>query len=85
MNFDTAGFRKDFALEVLELTPGGMFSIGTWNVSEGYTINRKYSPDQFEVSILPEEDDLKHTHFTIIICLVSAEDFNFPKAIRNNL
>lgn len=68
MQFDS--LRKDFALEALELTPGGLLSIGTWNISEGYTIHRKYSPFDFEVSILPEEDDLRHTHFTVIICLV---------------
>lgn len=61
------GFRKDFVLEALELTPVGLLSIGTWNISEGYTINRKYLP---EASILPGEIDLRHTHFTVIICLV---------------
>lgn len=64
------GFRKDFALEALELTAGGLLPIGTWNISEGYTIHRSYSLYDFEVSVLPEDDDLRHTHFTIIICLV---------------
>lgn len=65
------GFRKDFSLEALELTAGGLFPIGTWNISDGYTINRKYSLYDFEISFLPEEDDLRQTHLTIIICLVN--------------
>lgn len=57
-------------MEALELTPGGLLPIGTWNITGGYTIHRKHSADDFEVSILPEEDDLRYTHFTVIICLV---------------
>ncbi|TDG50512.1 hypothetical protein AWZ03_003101 [Drosophila navojoa] len=51
IKFDHQGFRTDFMLDIVELTPAGIRKIGTWNstLPEGINFTRTFSQKQQEI------------------------------------
>lgn len=68
IKFDHQGFRSDFILDIVELSPGGVRKIGTWNSSmpEGINFTRTFSQKQQEI-----EANLKNKTLIVTTILVS--------------
>lgn len=49
IKFDHQGFRTDFILDVIELSPGGLRKTGTWNSTQGVNLTRTYNDQQKEI------------------------------------
>lgn len=49
IKFDHQGFRTDFILDVIELSPGGLRKTGTWNSTQGVNLTRSYNEQQREI------------------------------------
>lgn len=49
IKFDNQGFRTDFTLDVIELSPANIRLIGKWNKTDGVTFTRSYSEHQNEI------------------------------------
>ncbi|KAJ3628095.1 hypothetical protein MTP99_015421 [Tenebrio molitor] len=67
VHFDTEGFRRDFVLDILELTSDGLSKIGSWDSGVGLTISR---PKIFEAPTA-DEASLVNKTFTVITCLTT--------------
>lgn len=68
VKFGYDGFREDFSLDIVELTPGGLVKIGDW-----HSINRTISFDRLvndESDNLLMEGSLFNRTFKVITCLV---------------
>lgn len=74
MRFGYDGFRKDFSLDIVELTPGGLVKIGDW-----HSMNRTIRFDRIVtaagVDALEGDDKLGegslfNATFKVITCLV---------------
>lgn len=80
INFDEEGFRRDFVLNLLELSPNGLKTFGSWQGKAGLNITREIEP----VTSIIEEGSLMNKTFTIITCLVNAINHqNGIRRIRN--
>lgn len=64
--FDNEGARSNIAVEVLELGAHGIFQIGLWNTTEGFTVTR-------EAPVLDYSDDgsIENKTFIVLTALVS--------------
>lgn len=73
VHFDNEGFRRDFVLDILELSLGGLLKIGTWFPNNGLTLNR---PQKLEIGLVSEDGNinLANKTFTVITCLVIFEN-----------
>lgn len=49
IKFDHQGFRTDFVLDVIELSPAGLRKVGTWNSTQGVNLTRSYNEQQKEI------------------------------------
>lgn len=49
IKFDHQGFRTDFVLDVIELSPAGLRKVGTWNSTQGVNLTRSYNDQQKEI------------------------------------
>lgn len=49
IKFDNQGFRTDFTLDVIELSPVGIRKVGDWNSTQGVNFTRSYSEHQNEI------------------------------------
>lgn len=49
IKFDHQGFRTDFVLDVIELSPSGLRKTGTWNSTQGVNLTRTYNDQQKEI------------------------------------
>lgn len=49
IKFDHQGFRTDFILDVIELSPNGLRKAGTWNSTQGVNLTRTYNDQQKEI------------------------------------
>lgn len=69
IKFDHQGFRTDFMLDIVELTPAGIRKIGTWNstLPDGINFTRTFSQKQQEI-----EANLKNKTLVVTTILVSS-------------
>lgn len=49
IKFDHQGFRTDFLLDIVELSPLGLREVGTWNASQGVNFTRTYGEHQQDI------------------------------------
>jgi ionotropic glutamate receptor len=49
IKFDHQGFRTDFVLDIIELSPLGLRKVGTWNSTQGVNLTRTYTDQQKEI------------------------------------
>lgn len=49
IKFDHQGFRTDFVLDIIELSPNGLRKCGTWNSTQGVNLTRTYTDLQKEI------------------------------------
>lgn len=49
IKFDHQGFRTDFVLDIIELSPAGLRKGGTWNSTQGVNFTRSYGEHQKEI------------------------------------
>lgn len=68
VKFDFEGFRRDFKLDLMELTLNGLAKIGVWDTSTRHlTLNRVYVPPLEETEM---EYNIFNRTFKIVIVLV---------------
>lgn len=46
IKFDNQGFRTDFVLDIIDLSPNGVRKIGNWNSTQGVTFTRSFKEEQ---------------------------------------
>ncbi|KYB29341.1 glutamate receptor ionotropic, kainate 2 [Tribolium castaneum] len=68
VHFDNEGFRRDFTLDILELSLGGLLRIGAWSFFSGLSLNRP--PNLSKVKIV-DDANLVNKTFTVITCLTT--------------
>lgn len=66
IKFDHQGFRTDFLLDIIELSPLGLRNVGNWNSSQGVNFTRSYGEQQQEIV-----ENLKNKTLIITTILVS--------------
>lgn len=66
IKFDNQGFRSDFVLDIIELSPNGMRKIGDWNSTQGVNFTRSFGDQQTEIV-----ENLKNKTLVITMILVS--------------
>lgn len=66
IKFDNQGFRTDFVLDIIELSPGGYRKIGDWNSTQGVNFTRTFGEQQTEIV-----ENLKNKTLIITMILVS--------------
>lgn len=66
IKFDNQGFRTDFVLDIIELSPGGMRKIGDWNSTQGVNFTRTFGEQQTEIV-----ENLKNKTLIVTMILVS--------------
>lgn len=66
IKFDNQGFRSDFVLDIIELSPNGMRKIGDWNSTQGVNFTRSFGEQQTEIV-----ENLKNKTLVITMILVS--------------
>lgn len=49
IKFDNQGFRTDFTLDVIELSPSGIRKVGDWNSTQGVNFTRSYGDHQNDI------------------------------------
>lgn len=64
VKFDNEGLRTQFTLDIVELSPSGLITVGLWNSSVGLSWSRNY--------VASESTDNNRT-FVVITSLVSAQ------------
>lgn len=67
IKFDNQGFRSDFVLDIIELSPIGMRKIGDWNSTQGVNFTRTFGEAQHEIV-----ENLKNKTLIITMILVSS-------------
>lgn len=67
IKFDNQGFRSDFVLDIIELSPVGMRKIGDWNSTQGVNFTRTFGDQQTEIV-----ENLKNKTLIVTMILVSA-------------
>lgn len=50
IKFDHQGFRTDFLLDIIELSPSGLRRVGCWNSTQGVNFTRTYGEQQQEIA-----------------------------------
>lgn len=66
IKFDHQGFRTDFLLDIIELSPIGFRRIGNWNSTQGVNFTRSFSETQKEIA-----DNLRNKTLVVTTLLVS--------------
>lgn len=66
IKFDHQGFRTDFLLDIVELSPIGLRNVGSWNSSQGVNFTRTYGEQQQEIV-----ENLKNKTLVVTTILVS--------------
>lgn len=49
IKFDHQGFRTDFVLDIIELSPTGLRKVGRWNSTRGVNFTRSYGDHQKDI------------------------------------
>lgn len=74
IKFDTAGFRSEFQLDILNLQNQGLQKVGKWETNFGI----QWKPT-YKILGVNDEKSLRDKHFLVLISLVC---FNNPLALR---
>lgn len=72
IKFDHQGFRTDFLLDIIELSPLGLRNVGNWNSTQGVNFTRSYGEQQQEIV-----ENLKNK--TLIITTILVNNLYFWK------
>lgn len=67
VRFDNEGLRKQFTVDIVELTPSGLITVGQWNATDGLHMSRPAEPPASE-----EEGSLRNKTFVVITALVGS-------------
>lgn len=72
VRFDNEGLRKQFTVDIVELTPFGLQTVGQWNSSVGLNMTRssEYDTDSVETMRSDDEFSLRNKTFRVITALV---------------
>lgn len=65
IKFDNQGFRSDFVLDIIELSPGGIRKVGDWNSTQGVNFTRSFGEQQQDIV-----DNLKNKTLIVTAILV---------------
>lgn len=65
VRFDNEGLRRQFSLDIIELTPSGLMIVGQYNASDGLHMAR---PQDLTASI--DDGSLRNKTFVVITALV---------------
>lgn len=49
IKFDNQGFRTDFLLDIIELSPSGVRKVGDWNSTQGVNFTRSFGEQQQDI------------------------------------
>lgn len=66
IKFDNQGFRSDFVLDIIELSPTGLRKIGDWNSTQGVNFTRSYGQQQNDIV-----ENLKNKTLVVTTILVN--------------
>lgn len=66
IKFDHQGYRTDFVLDIVELSPLGIRNIGTWNSTQGVNFTRSFGEHQKEIV-----ENLKNKTLVVTTILVN--------------
>lgn len=78
IKFDHQGFRTDFILDIIELSPLGLRKIGTWNSTQGVNLTRTYTDQQKEIKeILANK--------TLVVSTILSSPYCMRKEAENRL
>ena len=83
IKFDNQGFRTDFVLDVIELSPNGVRKIGDWNSTQGVNFTRS-----FKEQVQDMVENLKNKTLVVtalLVCLMTTHLwFRFHFHFSNN-
>lgn len=65
IKFDNQGFRTDFVLDIIELSPSGIRKIGDWNSTQGVNFTRS-----FKEQVQDMVENLKNKTLIVTVLLV---------------
>jgi len=65
IRFDTAGFRSEFQLDIVNLGEKGLYKVGKWKTNFGIQWQPGYRIPGIDVN-----KSLRHKHFLVLISLV---------------
>ena len=78
IKFDHQGFRTDFILDIIELSPLGLKKVGTWNSTQGVNLTRTYTDQQKEIKeILANR--------TLVVSTILSSPYCMRKEAENRL
>ncbi|KAL7026707.1 hypothetical protein ACKWTF_005134 [Chironomus riparius] len=78
IKFDHQGFRTDFILDIIELSPLGLRKVGTWNSTQGVNLTRTYGDQQKEIKeILANR--------TLVVSTILSSPYCMRKEAENRL
>lgn len=72
IKFDHKGYRSDFILDVIELSPQGLRKFGTWNSTQGVNFTRSFGDHQKEIV-----ENLKNKTLVVTAILVRKNENSF--------
>lgn len=70
IKFDNQGFRTDFVLDIIELSPNGVRKIGDWNSTQGVNFTRS-----FKEQVQDMVENLKNKTLIVtalLVCLMTS-------------
>lgn len=70
IKFDNQGFRTDFLLDIIELSPSGIRRVGDWNSTQGVNFTRTYGEQHAEIV-----ENLKNKTLVVTTILVNYNSF----------
>lgn len=65
VRFDNEGLRTQFTLDIVELSPSGLITVGQWNSTAGLNMSRTY-----ENTVEFDDNSLRNKTFRVITSLV---------------
>lgn len=69
IKFDTAGFRSEFQLDIVNLENQGLRKVGRWETNVGI----QWKPG-YRIPGVDDEKSLRDKHFLVLISLVCSSD-----------
>lgn len=69
VKFDNRGYRSNFAVDVIDLTPSGIEKSGTWNATTGLNITRYVEG----AAAIIDNDSVRNKTFIVLTALVNSD------------
>lgn len=83
IKFDNQGFRTDFLLDVIELSPSGLRKVGSWNSTQGVNFTRSFGEQQQEIAENLRNKTLIVTTLLVCVLLLSVEILQNSRSFNN--